>query len=260
MSRGITRLLDRALRVARLRPAYQSDPIPGFALSESERATYFQETLTEIERMFLAHDGRLIHKWTHYLPIYEQLFARFRGTDVRFLEIGISQGGSLELWRKFFGIDARIAGIDIDDACRNRVDPPIRAFIGSQSDQAFLSEVVREFGRPNIVLDDGSHVASDQRTSFEMLFPHLEDGGLYVIEDTHTSYWGNEYQGGFRIKSTAIEYFKERVDDMHGWYHALPSDAAIRDSVRSICFYESIIVIEKSNKLPPRHVTVGTPA
>lgn len=233
--------------------------MPGFALSEHERTTYFREPLTGIEDLFLAHKGRLVHKWTHYLPIYHQLFAPYKNRAIRFLEIGISGGGSIELWRRFLGDLAKIGGIDIAESCRDRVDLPNQVFIGSQADEKFLKDVVRQFGRPTIVLDDGSHIASHQRTSFETLFPFLEHGGLYIIEDTHTSYWQYDYEGGYRKRGTAIEYFKQLIDDMHGWYHDVPVDALIRDNVQSIRFYDSIIVVEKAEKLPPRHHMMGEP-
>ncbi len=67
-----------------------------------------------IERAFYGHDGRTVHKWHHYLPLYDRYLGSYRqlGRPVRILEIGVSEGGSLELWRGYFGAGAVIFGID----------------------------------------------------------------------------------------------------------------------------------------------------
>lgn len=98
---------------------------------------------SELGRLFFQHKGRSIWKWVHYLDLYDKHFAPFKG-PVRFLEIGVWKGGSLELWRKFFGPKATIYGIDIDPACAELVDKPNRVRIGRQGDASFLQSVVRE--------------------------------------------------------------------------------------------------------------------
>lgn len=172
---------------------------------------------SSITRLFNEHRGRLITKWSHYPDLYERHFASFRGTAVRFLEIGVQFGGSLELWRKYFGANAVIFGIDVDPQCADRVDPPNQVRIGSQDDAGFLHSVVEEMGTPDIILDDGSHIGEHQIASFQTLFPLLRDGGLYVIEDVCTSYW-RQWQGGLKRRGTAIEFTKELIDGMHGWF------------------------------------------
>ncbi|HVQ07454.1 MAG TPA: class I SAM-dependent methyltransferase [Allosphingosinicella sp.] len=228
--------------------------IEGMAMKPEELDRHFEQPLTELESIFLGHEGRPIHKWAHYLPIYDRLFALYRARPVTFLEIGVNRGGSLEMWRRYFGAEAVIAGVDIDEVCASRVDPPNQVFIGSQADPAFLEDVVARVGRPDIVLDDGSHVAEHQRVSFDTLFPLLKDGGLYLIEDIATAYWPDEYEGGYRRRGTAIEFAKDFVDDVNAWYHKEHFDPLIRDHVHSIAFYDSIIAIEKKPKLPPRHL------
>lgn len=228
--------------------------IEGMAMKPAEEALYFQEPLTDFEKIFLSHEGRPIHKWAHYLPIYDRLFAPWRAGPVTFLEIGVNRGGSLEMWRRYFGPNAVIAGIDIDEACAARVDAPNLFFLGSQADPVFLADVVAQIGAPDIILDDGSHVAQHQRASFEALFPLLKEGGLYLIEDTATAYWADEFEGGYRRRGTAIELAKEFVDDINAWYHREHFDPLIRDHVHSVTFYDSIVAIEKRRKLPPRHL------
>ena len=134
------------------------------------------------------------------------------------LEIGVGQGGSLDLWRSYFGPSAVLYGIDIDPECLERVSPPNHVRIGSQADGDFLMRVVAEMGPPNIVLDDGSHLGAHQIESFRVLFPLLQEGGVYVIEDLHTSYW-DAYQGGKGTARTGIGLLKALIDDQHACYH-----------------------------------------
>lgn len=153
--------------------------------------------------LFFEHDGRLVQKYVHYLSIYEKYFAAHRGNPVRFLEIGVDQGGSLQLWRKYFGPKAVIFGIDIVEQCRTVADADVRVRIGSQRDPLFLRAVVEEMGGVDIIVDDGSHQASDQRITFKTLFPLLSDGGVYIVEDLHTAYWFS-YGGGLRRTGTFV--------------------------------------------------------
>ena len=211
-----------------------------------------------LPRQFYAHQGRVVHKWTHYLDIYQQHFARFVGTDFKMLEIGVFMGGSLEMWRNYFGPAATIFGIDIEPKCSGYVSPPNQVRIGSQADASFLQGVVGDMGGVDLVLDDGSHYAAHQRKSFEVLFPLLNDGGLYVIEDTHTAYWPGHHEGGYRRGGTAIELAKRLVDDMHGHYHTKAEMASAASQwIPAVHFYDSIIIIEKKRRTVPGHIKVG---
>ena len=222
---------------------------------------------TEIEAMFFEHQGRQIHKWTHYFEAYEEHFGPYRNglpqpdgsrRPVRILEIGVADGGSLQLWRRYFGPDAGVWGIDVDPACAMIDDPDVEIRIGSQDDRYFLEGVVSEMGGVDIVLDDGSHIAKHQRRSFEVLFPLLSEGGLYAVEDLHTSYWSG-YEGGYRRRGTFIEVVKDVIDDMHFWHHVHPmkrlTDA--RSGVSQLCLYDSIVFLHKAPIRRPMDVKVG---
>ena len=111
-------------------------------------------------------------------------------------------------------------------------------------------------GRPNVILDDGSHVASHQLESFKVLFPLLQDGGIYIIEDIHTSYVPGEFEGGYRRKGTAIELIKDVIDDMHAWYHFESKHTGAKEGILGIHVYDSMVFIEKGEKSPPQHVMV----
>jgi hypothetical protein len=217
-----------------------------------------------LAQMFFGHRGRTIHKWIHYLEIYERHFAPYRNTAVKMLEIGVFKGGSLELWRNYFGDTATIFGIDINPRCADYVTAPNQVRIGSQDDTGFLEKVALEMGIPDIVLDDGSHIGRHQRKSFDILFPLLKPGALYVIEDLHTSYWpgslggGEKFHGGYRRENTAIGHIKQMIDDMHAWYHSSPVTTPAKTEIGAIHIYDSIVVIEKKHRQQPGHIQVGS--
>jgi hypothetical protein len=215
---------------------------------------------TDLHRLFYQNDGPMVHKWIHYLDVYERHLSRFRDRPFRLLEIGVYHGGSLHLWRRYFGPKAVIFGIDIDPQCAtfNGKDGMVR--IGSQDDPAFLRSVVDEMGGVDVVIDDGSHIASHQRASFDILFPLLASDGIYICEDLHTSYWRGFLGGGYRRRTTFVETAKRLIDDIHSDFHRKPQ--SVRDAHRIIDglhFYNSMVVIEKRPRGRPSHIKIGKP-
>jgi cephalosporin hydroxylase len=229
----------------------------GTDISSEEAAELAQRHDTELGRLFFGHRGRITQKWVHYLDLYEAYLARFRGQPVRMLEIGVNRGGSLQIWRQYLGADAVIFGVDLNPECADLFEPPNQVRIGSQADPAFLRSVVSEMGTPDIIIDDGSHVAQHQLVSFETLFPLLAPGGVYVIEDMHTAYWRGEWGGGYKRRGTAVELVKQLIDDMHGWWHRRDPRFADRQDVAAIHVHDSITFIEKGPRQKPRHARVG---
>jgi len=194
---------------------------------------------------FLNNEKRTIHKWKHYFPIYERHFSRFINTDVLFIEIGCGQGGSLQMWKRFLGPHARIVGLDIDPRCVDFAEDQVEVRIGDQSDTAFLERVTNEFGAPDIILDDGSHVMSHINASFSMLYPKVSRNGVYMVEDLHTAYW-EEYEGGLRREATFIERCKDLIDEINADHSrgTLPASDFTRSTL-SMHIYDSIAVFEK---------------
>ena len=208
--------------------------------------------------IFWSHEGPVAHKWHHYLPLYDRYFAPWRGCPLRFLEIGVSRGGSLGLWRKYFGAQATIFGIDIDPGCAalDGRDGAVR--IGSQDDPVFLDAVVAEMGGLDIVLDDGSHRGAHIRASLDALFPRLSTGGLYFIEDLQTAYW-THFSGRNPRRQGFMRTVAEMIDDLHGWYHPFAANRpATAGGVVGIHVHDSIVVLEKGTRSEPRHSRVGT--
>ena len=238
-----------------------------YGLDKFDRDAELAKATGELERLFWSHTGRLVDKWPHYLPIHQRHLEPYKAgfplgdgsrRPLRLLEIGVSHGGSLELWRKFLGPQATIFGLDVDPQCSalDRPDLPVR--IGSQADPSFLAAVVKEMGGVDIVIDDGSHIGAHQKASMDVLLPLLAEGGLYIVEDTHTSYWPH-WKGGYRDPAGFMELAKTLVDDMHGWYHADKIDRPIaKTDIAAVSFYDSIVVIEKRKRAAPTHVQLGT--
>ncbi|MFL6727020.1 MAG: class I SAM-dependent methyltransferase [Sphingomicrobium sp.] len=225
----------------------------------SKPSDYRARAKSQFAEVFFEHEGRAITKWIDYLDVYDRHFAKFRGTPVRMLEVGVLYGGSLELWRKYLGPDAVLFGIDITPECAQRVDPPNQVRIGSQADADFLRGVVAEMGGLDIVLDDGSHRGRDQYASFKTLFPLIADGGVYAIEDVHTSYWPGDSEGGYKRRGTAIELVKQLLDDMHAWFHSRREQLAAKEAITGIHAYESVVFIDKGRKLRPLALEQGRP-
>jgi hypothetical protein len=215
--------------------------------------------MNDLERYFRDNSGRLIHKWQHYFEVYDRHFARFRGSDVNLLEIGVYQGGSLQMWKWYFGARARIWGVDINPACSALAEERVQVRIGDQTDRAFLRSLAAEIGRIDIVIDDGGHMMDQLVVSFEELYPRVDAHGVYLAEDLHTCYW-KRYGGGLRRSGTFIEHAKRLVDQLHAW-HSQQAGFAVDDftrSTHSLHFYDGILVVEKAPREPPTHAQTGT--
>ena len=214
----------------------------------------------DLAKMFAGNTGPIVNKWHHYIPIYDRYFSRFRGTDFKFLEIGVFKGGSLKLWREFFGPKATIFGIDIDEDCAKFDGDHAQVRIGSQDDPEFLRSVIEEMGGVDLVLDDGSHHMGHLKTSLETLFPLLSDNGLYALEDLHTAYWP-QFGGGLGSKANFFQYVTSVIDDMHSWYYERDRAAVgVGDLVSSMHIHDSIMFLEKAGVTRPTWSKVGVDA
>lgn len=143
-------------------------------------------------------------KHSTYFPVYDRLFAQFAGKEITFVEVGVLNGGSLFMWRDFFGPKARIIGIDLNPDAKRWERDGFEIHIGSQSDPDFWNTVFAEIGEVDILLDDGGHTFEQQIVTVESALPHIKDGGLLVVEDTHTSYM-KEFGGRVQIHLLATQ-------------------------------------------------------
>ena len=194
---------------------------------------------------FLTQTHRNMLRAVHYFPIYERHFARFRGHPITMFEIGSGEGGSCQMWKYYFGPLARIVTIDIADNSAY-AEQQIFPRRGDQSDPVFLNALVDEFGPPDIVLDDGSHLMKHINASFDVLFPRMSPAGTYLVEDLDGAYWASN-GGGLRHPDSFIERAKNLIDEMHADY----TGGELRASeygrgLINIAFYHALVVLEKS--------------
>ena len=140
---------------------------------------------------FINNTGKKITKWTHYFPVYEKHFKALTEKPINILEIGVLNGGSLQMWKEYFHPDSTLVGIDIDPRCKQHGDgdSDINVRIGDQSNPIFLQKLIDEFGEFDLVIDDGSHHVDHVHKTFEFLYPKIAKNGIYMIEDTHAGYW-----------------------------------------------------------------------
>ncbi len=206
---------------------------------------------------FFSNTQRPIHKNIHYFPIYERHFAPFVARPLVLFEIGCGRGGSLQMWKRFFGPNALIVGIDINPNCAEFEDEQVKICIGSQSDTVFMQDVLDRFGRPDIVIDDGSHIMDDVNATFSWLYPRMSKHGIYLVEDLHTAYW-TEFGGGFRKPGTFIERCKDLIDELNADYTRgyLPETEFSVETI-SMHFYDSVVVFERGATYDKRSVVTG---
>jgi len=214
-----------------------------------------QPTLRE---QFDRNEGRLADKWLHYFPIYERHLGPFRGRAPRILEIGVSHGGSIDLWLRYFGHGVEIVGIDIAERARALAEPGVAILIGDQGDPDFLDSVVRDHGPFDIVIDDGSHRSAHQRCSLERLWPAVAEGGVYLVEDLHANYWP-EYDGGLRRDGSFIEFTKGLVDDLHAFHTDELEPSEWTKSVGGLHVYDSVVVLDREQRSAPVSRMTGRP-
>lgn len=197
------------------------------------------ESTNRLRRYFDAHiEGRVIMKWDQYFDVYDRHFRKFVGTDVCVLEVGVYGGGSLQMWREYFGAKCQIYGVDIDPACKKFEDNGTTIFTGDQSDRSFWASVRQQVPDIDILIDDGGHFPEQQITTLEEMLPHLRAGGVYVCEDVHGT-WNpvSAYVHGLSLGLNA--YIQAAQPDRC-------RATAFQQAVGSIHTYPFAIVVEKS--------------
>ncbi|MGI8666714.1 MAG: class I SAM-dependent methyltransferase [Jatrophihabitans sp.] len=208
---------------------------------------------------FLANrSGAILDKWVHYFPIYTRHLERFRNRAVRALEIGVYRGGGLDMLSRYLGPQAKLVGLDIDEAAVRAVRGRFPVVLGDQQDPAVLRALHEDYGPFDIIIDDGGHTMAQQIVTAETLFPLLVDGGTLIVEDTHTSYW-SEFGGALRGEGSFIEWSKRRVDDMHSRHDTdIDADSVWATDLDGLHIHDSVVVLEKKRRFRPFNEVVGS--
>ena len=186
-------------------------------------------------------------KHSSYFHVYEELFGKYVGTSFTFVEVGVLNGGSLFMWRSFFGPKARIIGVDLNPAAKKWEADGFEIHIGSQSDPVFWDAFYRQIGQIDVLLDDGGHTNKQQVITVQKAVNFVRDGGTVVVEDTHSSYFEEFGNPG---KYSFISFGKRMVDHIHARHpRVTPTAADFATCVASVRFFESIVAFEINRRL-----------
>lgn len=201
---------------------------------------------TKSYKAFIGSPYRSI-KHQSYFEVYDNLLKEYIGKDITFVEIGVLDGGSLFMWRDFFGEKARIIGIEINESAKVWEDHGFEIFIGSQSDPRFWKNFYDEVGKVDIILDDGGHTYRQQIVTVECSMQHVNPKGKIIVEDTYTSY---EKEYGYPSNYSFIKYASNLIDGMNLRTPKIKTKKSVNNQISSISFFESIVAISfgKSEK------------
>jgi hypothetical protein len=200
----------------------------------------------------------VLDKWVHYFPIYTRHLERFRGRSVNVLEVGVYRGGGLDLWSSYLGPEAKLVGLDIDEAAVRAVKGRFQVVLGDQADPDVLRKINDDYGPFDVVIDDGGHTMDQQIVTIETLFPLLNDGGVFIVEDTHTSYW-TAFGGGLHEPTSFVEWTKPRIDDLHSRHHAgIDRSSVWATEVDGMHWYDSVVVLDKKHRFRPFNEMAGS--
>ena len=182
-----------------------------------------------------------------YLRHYQTLFAPWRDEPINLIEIGVENGPSLTVWKNFFP-HARIIGIDINPECRRFAGDRVVIEIGSQEDPGLLHRVCAEYP-PSIIIDDASHLAHHIVYSFKCLFPMLQPGGVYVVEDMELHFAADADLWAGNKTVSAPEYFldlaRAKLANRNASCEVWGTDRYIRDWVDTVSFFGGALAIHK---------------
>jgi hypothetical protein len=168
---------------------------------------------TSLETLYDTHTGLVSDKWELYLAEYDRLFSSLRNKPIGLLEVGVQNGGSLEIWAQYFSAAEAIVGCDINPLCGQLTynDDRVRVVIGDITEPGTIKNILKGRDSFDIIIDDGSHTSTDIIISFCKLFPQLKSGGIYIIEDLHCSYW-KQFEGGLTYPQSSMFFFKALTD------------------------------------------------
>ncbi len=201
-----------------------------------------------------------------YLQHYQKHFRPYKFKNIKLLEIGVGGyehhdygGHSLRMWKSYFW-HGKIHALDIYDKSALQ-ENRIKIFKGSQVDLKFLDKTITEIGDLDIIIDDGSHINEHVITTFKHLFPKLKSGGIYVIEDTQTSYWKDKGGDSDNMNNpeTMMSFFKSLTDGLNHKEYVKPGyePTYFDENIIAIHFYHNLIFIYKGQNDEPSNLIVN---
>lgn len=217
-----------------------------------------------LHALYVEHQGKVSDKWSSYLTLYELVLSPIRQTVQSLLEIGVQNGGSLELWAKYFAGAQHIVGCDIDPKCANLTydDARIHVVVDDATLLTTRDKVARISTSFDVVIEDGSHIPREVIAAFLRYWPMVKPGGVFIAEDLHCDYFPG-HEGGIAKRSIANRFFAELVhiinfehwagvisivDLLHEFAPAaMVNEAKLVDSIASISFHNSVVVVRKAD-------------
>ena len=232
--------------------------------------------MTTLKSLVDIHSGKVVDKWDSYLDAYEDLLIPYRDKPINILEIGVANGGSLDIWSEYFPNALNIIGCDITPECGELIydDPRIKVIVGDANNLDTLGRISEITERYDIIIDDGSHLNKDIIKTFSLYYPMLSTGGMYFVEDLHTSYWDG-WGGGLLLPYSAMALFKRLADmpNYEHWRNGRTRKDYLRNfelayeidfnkysltTIHSVTFMNSMVAVKskisEENKLGVRHV------
>lgn len=220
--------------------------------------------MNNLKDYYQKHEGKSSDKWDIYLSTYDDFLQQRRSSVFSILEIGIQNGGSLEIWSKYFPSVKKLVGCDINPKCKDLdfENPDINVVIGDSSTLKTKNEITSLSPNFDLIIDDGSHMSSDIIKSFLLYFPLVAEGGVYIIEDLHASYW-REFEGGLLYPYSSMAYLKKLADvpnkehwgitlseseylsPFYDFYGCKNFDAVDYSQIHSVTFVNSLCIIKK---------------
>ena len=196
----------------------------------------------------------LSNKHLNYFDVYEDLLSNLVNKEIVFVEVGVLNGGSLFMWRDYFGPKARIIGIDLNPAAKRFEKDGFEIFVGDQEKPEFWNNFFKKIGRIDVLLDDGGHTNNQQIVTTQNCIENINNGGFLIVEDTHASYmkeFGNPSDGSF------VNYSKKNIDYIN---YRFPNTGEVKElfykNVFSISFFESIICYKINRELCKKNIPV----
>lgn len=222
-----------------------------------------QKSLSELANEYQTDKGSA----HNYIPAYDFYFSSLRNRRINFLEIGFFVGNSARMWDQYFP-RANLHFIDIVpeflEKYAHGLSSRCHFHIVDQANKEDLLKFIEKVGiQFDVILDDGGHKMNQQITSFITLFPYVKSGGIYIIEDLHTSYWSS-FGGSGEIgnpktnQDSTIYFLQSLIHDVNfigattGYADKALCSESIRKNltyyqrhIRSIHFYSSLCFIIK---------------
>lgn len=206
------------------------------------------ETLNDIGVKFGTDKSSIGHD---YLRKYEFFLKQYKNSQLTLIEIGRSSEASLRMWEQWLP-HGNIVYVDLNSDAQKISSSRIHVEIGDSGNASFLASIVTKYGKPTVVVDDGSHRWDHQRIAFKTLFANLESGGTYIISALHTSFEpgfsGNDELPIIEILFALCRYLQFRGERADAFEKTFSKEiVSIAKSIESITFIGRSCIIKKNH-------------